>query len=166
MRRREFVKQSSGFLLLPGLLTAASELRADVVIIGGGLGGVAATLAVLRNGQRVVLTEETDWIGGQVTAQAVPLDEHAWIEAFGCTRAYRNYRDAIREFYRRNYPLSETARASAQLNPGSASVSRLSHEPRVSLAVLESLLAPYVSSGRLTLLLRHKAKAVEVTGDL
>ena len=166
MRRREFVKQSSGFLLLPGLLTAASELRADVVIIGGGLGGVAATLAALRNGQRVVLTEETDWIGGQVTSQAVPLDEHAWIESFGCTRAYRQYRDAIRGFYRRNYPLTETARSSAQLNPGSASVSRLSHEPRVSLAVLESLLAPYVSSGRLTLLLRHKAKAVEVTGDL
>ena len=166
MRRRDFVKQSSSFLLLPGALTAASELRADVVIIGGGLGGVAATLAALRNGQRVVLTEETDWIGGQVTSQAVPFDEHAWIESFGCTRAYRNYRDAIREFYRRNYPLTETARASAQLNPGSASVSRLAHEPRVSLAVLEALLAPFVSSGRLTLLLHHKAKAVDVTGDL
>ena len=30
-----------------------------------------------------VVTEETDWIGGQLTAQAVPPDEHAWIESYG-----------------------------------------------------------------------------------
>ena len=41
----------------------------------------------LRNGMRVVLTEETDWIGGQLTSQAVPPDEHPWIESFGRTRA-------------------------------------------------------------------------------
>ena len=44
-----------------------SEISADVVIAGGGLGGVAAALATLRNGQSVILTEETDWIGGQLT---------------------------------------------------------------------------------------------------
>ena len=35
-----------------------------------------------------LLTEETDWIGGQLTSQAVPPDEHPWIESFGCTAAY------------------------------------------------------------------------------
>ena len=49
---------------------------------------------------RVVLTEETDWIGGQLTSQAVPPDEHPWIEKFGCTRRYREYRDAVRDYYR------------------------------------------------------------------
>ena len=55
-------------------------LKADVVIIGGGLGGCAAALAALRSGLRVILTEETDWIGGQLTSQAVPPDENRWIE--------------------------------------------------------------------------------------
>ena len=57
-----------------------SELEADVVVVGGGTGGFAATLAAARNGRRVILTEETDWIGGQLTQQAVPPDEHPWIE--------------------------------------------------------------------------------------
>ena len=140
--RRDFLRQTSTLLLLP--YARSRELQCDVAVIGGGFGGVAAALGALRNGQRVVLTEETDWIGGQVTSQAVPPDEHAWIESFGCTRAYRSYRDGVREYYRRHYPLTETARATSQFNPGNATVSRIAHEPRVSLAVLESMLAPYV----------------------
>ena len=63
----------------------------------------AAALAALRMGKRVVLTEETDWVGGQLTAQAVPPDEHPWIENFGCTRSYRRYRDDVRAYYRQAF---------------------------------------------------------------
>ena len=66
----------------------SAELRSDVAVIGAGVGGVAAALAALRRGLSVVLTEETDWIGGQLTSQAVPPDEHPWIEQFGCTAGY------------------------------------------------------------------------------
>lgn len=163
--RREFLQKSSAFLLLPFSLIAAQELHGDVAIIGGGLGGVAAALAALRNGQKVILTEETDWIGGQTTAQIVPPDEHRWIESFGGTASYRRYRNAIREYYRQHYPLTEAARATLHLNPGSGSVSRLCHEPRVSVAVLEALLAPYVSSGRLTVLLQHQPVAADAQGN-
>ena len=38
------------------------------------------------DGRTVVLTEPTDWIGGQLTSQAVPPDEHPWIEQFGAQR--------------------------------------------------------------------------------
>ena len=55
------------------------EIRADVLIAGAGLGGCAAAWAALRRGRTVLLTEETDWIGGQMTAQAVPPDEIAAI---------------------------------------------------------------------------------------
>ena len=34
-----------------------ATLRADVVIVGGGLGGVAAAIAVCRSGRTAVLTE-------------------------------------------------------------------------------------------------------------
>ena len=163
--RREFLQRTSGLLVVPWALSGR-ELRCDVAVIGGGFGGVAAALAALRNGCRVVVTEETDWVGGQVTAQAVPPDEHAWIEAFGCTRTYRAFRDGVRDYYRRHYPLTEAARANPQLNPGNASVSRIAHEPRVSLAVLESMLAPHVASGRLTVLLRHRPVSADVTGDV
>jgi hypothetical protein len=77
--------------------TAAKEMAADLVIIGGGLGGCAAALSAARNGLRVILTEETDWIGGQLTAQAVPPDENPWIETFGGTRSFLNLRQQIRE---------------------------------------------------------------------
>ena len=68
---------------------SSSSMQADVVILGDGVGGCAAALAAARNGLRVVMTEETDWIGGQLTQQTVPPDEHPLIESFGRTAAYR-----------------------------------------------------------------------------
>jgi hypothetical protein len=146
-------------------ITSQREIAADLVIIGGGLGGCAAALAALRNGRKVVMTEPTDWIGGQLTAQAVPPDEHPWIEQFGANASYQTLRKAIRDEYRRQFPLTESARANRFLNPGNGSVSRLCHEPRMALAALTSLLAPYVSSGRLLVLLNHDPVQCEVQGD-
>src|SRR5205814_2086150 len=100
------------------------EIACDVAILGGGTGGCAAALAACRSGLRVVMTEETDWIGGQLTQQAVPPDEHRFIEQFGCSREYRDYRNRVREYYRRNYPLTAEARARPNLNPGNGRVSR------------------------------------------
>jgi len=143
----------------------AQQLHADLVIAGGGLGGCAAALAALRNGLTVILTEETDWIGGQLTSQGVPPDEHEWIETHGSTRLYHDLRTAVRQYYIRNYPLTESARTNKILNPGDGSVSRLCHEPRVALAVLRDLMAPYLSSGRLTLLENTKIGAADMAGD-
>ena len=91
-----------------------TEIRADVVVVGGGLGGVAAALAAADAGLTVVLAEESDWLGGQLTSQAVPPDEHPWIEQFGCTARYRRLRDGLRAHYRRWYPLTESARSDPQ----------------------------------------------------
>lgn len=55
----ESVEQRKGFSTL-------MEHSADLVVIGGGLGGVAAALAAARHGNTVIMTEETDWIGGQL----------------------------------------------------------------------------------------------------
>ena len=141
------------------------ELAADIVIVGGGLGGVAAALAALRAGRTVIMTEETDWIGGQLTAQAVPPDEHPWIEQFGCTRAYRRFRDDVRDYYRRWYPLTPEARADKAFNPGGGWVSRLCHEPRIALAVMQAHLQPYLAAGRLTLLLEQRPIAAATDRD-
>lgn len=140
-------------------------LTADVVIAGGGLGGFAAAMALLRNDQTVILTEETDWLGGQVTSQGVPPDEHKWVETHGATQLYRDFRSAIREYYKRHYPLSEQAKNNPVLNPGDGLVSRLCHEPKVAVAVLQDMLAPYSSSGKLVVLLEHKITSAEVNGN-
>ncbi|HEX3814073.1 MAG TPA: FAD-dependent oxidoreductase [Mycobacteriales bacterium] len=137
----------------------------DVLVVGGGLGGVAAALAALRLGRRVVLTEESSWLGGQLTSQAVPPDEHPWIEDSGCSRSYRELRNGIRDYYRRHYPLTADAAAAALLNPGNGSVSRLCHEPRVAVAVIEEMLAPYRGDLRLQVLMRHEPRAAQADGD-
>src|SRR5262249_51274976 len=102
MHRRDFLGASVAVPFITRFLFAGErekELSADVVIIGGGTGGCAAALAVGRMGLRAIVTEETDWIGGQLTAQAVPPDEHPWIESFGCTRLYRQIRHRPPQYY-------------------------------------------------------------------
>ena len=138
------------------------ELRVDVLVAGGGLGGVAAALAAAGRGLDVVMSEPTDWIGGQLTSQAVPPDEHTWIEQCGCTATYRALRDGIRAHYRAHFPLTPAARAAPELNPGACTVSRLGHEPKVALAVLRAMLAPLE---RLRILHRHVPVAAEADGD-
>jgi glycine/D-amino acid oxidase-like deaminating enzyme len=142
------------------------ELRTDVLVVGGGLGGVAAALAAAQAGARVVLVEGPRWLGGQLTAQAVPPDEHPWAERFGVTATYRLVRDGIRRYYRDHYPLTSAARSARWLNPGGGLVSRLCHEPRVAVAVLEAMLAPWRAGGQVRVLRPYRAAAVAVDGDL
>jgi hypothetical protein len=140
------------------------ELACEVLIAGGGMGGVAAALAAARAGRAVLLTEETDWLGGQMTAQGVSaLDEHRFIENFGGTASYQTLRRTIREFYRSEYPLGPSA--TTPLNPGNGWVSRLCFEPAAGVRAIESLLAAHVGAGPLQVLRRTKAVAAEVTGD-
>ena len=141
------------------------ERKTEILIAGAGVGGCAAALAALQAGRRVLLTEASDWIGGQFTSQAVPPDEHGWIEHFGCTASYRQFRNRIRSYYRRNYPLTYAARAARYLNPGNGWVSPLCHEPRAALATFEELFAPWISRGCLTLLLNHEPVAAVCRGD-
>jgi hypothetical protein len=172
MNRRAFLSLSA-VSPLAGLLPAFAadpkrppdELAADLVVIGGGVGGVACALAAARNGLRVIVTEEYDWVGGQLTSQAVPPDEYPTIETFPPTRLYGQFRARVRDFYRRIYPLTEAAAKNPALNPGNGSVSKLCHEPRVAVAVLLELLAPYLSGGRVRLLQPYVPVAADAGRD-
>jgi hypothetical protein len=144
---------------------AGNELHSNIVIVGGGLGGCAAALAACRLGASVIMTEPTDWIGGQVSQQAVPPDEHPWIENAGRPASYAKYRMLVREYYKKNYPLTDAAREAAYLNPGNGAVSRICHEPAVSVAVLEGMLAPALAKGQLRILLNTQAVEASVGND-
>ncbi|CAN7715812.1 FAD-dependent oxidoreductase [Variovorax sp. LjRoot130] len=142
-----------------------AEHTADVVVIGGGLGGVAATLAAARLGASVVLVEELDWLGGQLTSQAVPPDEYPWIEYLTASQSYATFRETIRAYYRHHMPLTDAARARVRLNPGQGNVSSLCHEPWVAVKAIDELLAPHIAAGRVSVLRKHRTLKVETDGD-
>jgi cation diffusion facilitator CzcD-associated flavoprotein CzcO len=130
-------------------------VKTDVLILGGGTSAVSAALALAEMDVSCIVTEETDWIGGQLTSQAVPSDEHIWIEQFGSTRRYREFRNRLRKYYKENYHLSAESLKDNHLNPGAGFVSPICAEPRVIHDVLNSFLAPYRSNEKVTILLRH-----------
>ncbi len=139
--------------------------QTDIAIVGGGLGGVSAALSAARLGARVVLVEALQWLGGQLTAQGVPPDEHPWIESVSSSQSYAALRAGIRHHYRRHLPLTAAARERLLLNPGQGNVSTLCHEPRVAVAVIDALLAPFVADGRVAVLRGHSVTHVETAGD-
>lgn len=140
-------------------------MHTDILIVGGTTGGVSAALAACALGARVVMVEATDWIGGQLTAQAVPPDENRWVESFGSSASYRRMREGVRAWYRTHRRLTPAALASPALNPGGGWVSRLCAEPRVIHAVLVEMLRPHVESGRLRVLTGLTLAACENDGD-
>jgi hypothetical protein len=59
-----------------GSSRAGTEQNTDIVIVGAGTSGVSAAIQAARLGAQVALLEETDWVGGQMTASAdVTMDE-------------------------------------------------------------------------------------------
>ena len=140
-------------------------MKTEVLILGGGTSAVAAALSLGDLGVRCIVVEETDWVGGQLTAQAVPSDEHIWIEQFGSTGRYREFRNRLRAYYKANYPLSARSHADPFLNPGAGYVSPICAEPGVVHDVLRSMLAPHVASGCVTILLEHDIESVTKSGD-
>ena len=161
LSRRQFLQSTiAGLAFWP---QSGSTMSADVAIIGGGTGGCAAALAALSMNCTVIMTEPTDWIGGQFTQQGVPPDENPWIESFGGTRSYLKFRSAIRRYYRQSYPLRSPV--ADNLNPGTCGVSRLCHEPHAALAVFRQLLAPYISSGQLRIITHAEPESAGVSAD-
>lgn len=128
-----------------------ATMRCDLVVAGGGMGGVAAALAGARAGLRTCLTEITGWLGGQMTAQGVSaLDENRYIETTGATRSYQELRRRIRAAY-----------PGAGANPGKCWVSALCFEPKVGVAALEAMLAPFEKSGTLRVMMRSTVLEAE-----
>ena len=113
----------------------------QVLVVGGGLGGVAAAEDLARAGLSVILTEPTSHLGGQLTAQGLSVpDENRFIEqAPGPgTRHYRDLREQVRRFYGLTRGMI-TGRAE---NVGQCWVSRVSGEPDVWEQAIRDRLAP------------------------
>ncbi|NJN88453.1 MAG: FAD-dependent oxidoreductase, partial [Leptolyngbyaceae cyanobacterium SL_7_1] len=59
-----------------------NELQAEVLVVGGGTGGVAAAIQAARRGAQTVLVSETPWLGGMLTAAGVAAPDGNELIAF------------------------------------------------------------------------------------
>src|SRR5690606_39087323 len=110
----------------------------------------------------VLTVEQTRWIGGQLTSQGVSCpDEHIYIEESGGTRSYYAFREAVRDYYKTNYKLSEKGRSMKHFHPRGGWVSRLCFEPKVGVDILTEMLRPHREAGRLEIRYRTVVDAVE-----
>ena len=106
-----------------------SPLDYDVVVAGAGAGGVSAALQAARLGARVALLEETDWIGGQMTAGGVStMDEAGFNTDSGI---YAEFSDRIKIHYARSGKSVGTCYSSAR---------KICFEPGVGRAILEEMM--------------------------
>jgi glycine/D-amino acid oxidase-like deaminating enzyme len=91
----------------------AQTVSCEILVVGGGLAGVATAYESLLAGRTVCLTEITDWVGGQISAQGTSaLDERETQRSrLFFPRGYLELRQRIQRHY-------------GKLNPGSCWVSK------------------------------------------
>ncbi|NEP14421.1 MAG: FAD-dependent oxidoreductase [Symploca sp. SIO2C1] len=120
--------------------TPDETVECEILVVGGGLAGSAAAYEGLLAGRTVCLTEITDWVGGQISAQGTSaLDERATQrELLFYPRGYLELRERIEEYY-------------DQLNPGECWVSESCFLPRDAHSVLFDILQEAAEEGEGTL---------------
>ena len=138
----------------------------DVVVVGASLGGIMSAYSLLKQNHKVLLIEETDWIGGQLTAQGVPSDEHIFIEKTGATQTYRLYREKVRDYYRNHREIKDEYKQKQVFNPGGGWVSKNAHEPVLAHKLLNQMLQEYVDSNQLDIWLKAKVIKSKFTEEL
>ncbi|MES2460433.1 MAG: FAD-dependent oxidoreductase [Armatimonadota bacterium] len=135
----------------------SEHLECDVLVVGGGTGGVAAAEALIRRGVRVIVTEPTSSVGGQFTSQLVPVPDesfHIESEPGTSTASYRRLRAEARAFY----AAQPQVLPGAGDNIGGCWVSRVSATPDVWEHLMRNRL-----QGAEAVLTRHQL--VQVTRD-
>jgi FAD dependent oxidoreductase len=104
-------------------------ITCDIFIAGGGLSGTATAYEGLLAGKQVCMTEITDWVGGQISAQGVSaLDERPTQRAKSYfPRGYLEFRSKVKDYY-------------GKLNPGQCWVSEACFLPKDAHKLLYAML--------------------------
>ncbi len=130
------------------------------MIAGGTTAACAAAVAAAESGARTALIEPTDWVGGQLTASAVPAVDEAWHKV---TDPSTGEVYDVAAVARRPANMTPNLRAmlAATGNPGGGWVSRFCFLPR---DFLDRQLLPLVARRGGNLVIYHDSviKAVDV----
>jgi hypothetical protein len=124
-------------MLLATSSPAVEAVTCDILVAGGGLSGTATAYEALLAGKTVCMTEITDWIGGQVSAQGTSaLDERPTQRKKGFfPRGYKEFRQGIKDHY-------------GKLNPGDCWVSESCFMPVDGHQILTKMLASAAEKGQ------------------
>lgn len=107
----------------------ATTISCDIVIAGGGAGGTAAAIAAGRLGVKTCLIEQTDWLGGMLTAAGVSGVDGDPAKASGI---FREFLERVRGYYEAQGQLAETKKCD---------VSPFCFEPSVGNIVLNQMIS-------------------------
>jgi hypothetical protein len=135
----------------------------DIIVAGAGTGGWAAALQAARMGARVLLLEETDWIGGQMSCAGVTsMDEDSvWMKFPVRERGiYREFHESMVTHYQTldKDPFVAYFSYPDQLEGG--------YEPKATRAVLYGFIKEARErNGVLDVSLRTRVVAVKKQGD-
>ena len=119
---------------------ADKTVSCDLLVAGGGLSGAATAYEALLAGKTVCLTEITDWLGGQISAQGTSaLDERpTQRRLLYYPRGYLELRNRIKDYY-------------GELNPGDCWVSESCFIPADAHQILKNQLLAAEEEGEGTL---------------
>ncbi len=117
--------------------TPSQTVECEILVVGGGLAGVATAYEGLLAGRTVCLTEITDWVGGQISAQGTSaLDERDTQRSLlFYPRGYLELRERIERKY-------------SKLNPGDCWVSDSCFIPGDGDKILADLLKDAAKKGK------------------
>lgn len=93
---RTYITILLALTLLQVELSAQQKMRTGVLVVGGGTSGIAAAIQSARMGIPTILTEETTWLGGMLTAAGVSAIDGNHNMPSGI---WNEFRDAIYKVY-------------------------------------------------------------------
>jgi FAD dependent oxidoreductase len=120
---------SPGSVAQASSVASQQQIACDVLVVGGGLAGVATAYEALHAGRTVCLTELTDWVGGQISSQGTSALDETVIQRSQSIfpRGYLEFRNALLE----RIP---------QATPGNCWVSEVCFMPRMGNDILRDML--------------------------
>jgi hypothetical protein len=134
----------------------------DFVIIGDGLGGIAAALALCSSGRSVYLVMESDHIAGCFSGDGTyAFAENLLVESTGTSKMYRAFRTGLREWYVKRTALPPEAPVAMRVLTDKLGFTSFCFGNDAVREVLSEMLRRDTSSGQLTVLYRHKVAALK-----
>jgi hypothetical protein len=136
--------------LIPAEAAPAKQTGYDVVVAGGGMGGVAAAIQAARLGVSVLVVEPSGWIGGQATAAGVSTMDDLSRQSSGL---YLEFVSQLKLYYDSKHKSMGTC----YWDPRS-----VAFEPSVGQKVLYEMLSAARKTGKKALDVRLRASVVQV----